>query len=115
MDGEEDASNLMMEANGTGGVDEAPLSSTTTRRNRPIISGEPLDIEAYAGLYTGRTKINRLIFIASHCDNPAMQLEALMKSKRVRTRRFTVKWFRRLKVDWVPTMRWILHGALRLS
>ncbi|KAK8974291.1 hypothetical protein V6N11_034657 [Hibiscus sabdariffa] len=77
MDGEEDASNLMMEANSTGGVDEAPLSSTTTRRNRPIISGEPLDIEAYAGLYTGRTKINRLIFIASHCDNPAMELEAL--------------------------------------
>ncbi|GMI69650.1 ARABIDOPSIS THALIANA FUSCA 6, EMBRYO DEFECTIVE 78, CONSTITUTIVE PHOTOMORPHOGENIC 11 [Hibiscus trionum] len=75
MDGEEDASNPMIEANGTSG--EAPLSSTATRKNRPIISAEPLDIEAYAGLYTGRTKIKRLIFIASHCDNPTLQLEAL--------------------------------------
>ncbi|WRX09916.1 Proteasome component (PCI) domain - like 1 [Theobroma cacao] len=82
MDGEDDASNPMMEemyANGIGGVDETPSSSssTTTRKNRPIISGEQLDIEAYAGLYTGRTKIMRLIFIADHCDNPGMQLEAL--------------------------------------
>ena len=82
MDGEDDASNPMMEemyANGIVGVDEAPSSSTsiTTRKNRPIISGEQLDIEAYAGLYTGRTKIMRLIFIADHCDNPGMQLEAL--------------------------------------
>ncbi|KAJ9188381.1 hypothetical protein P3X46_003743 [Hevea brasiliensis] len=46
-------------------------------RNRPIISGEQLDIEAYAGLYTGRTKITRLLFISDHCDNPPMQLEAL--------------------------------------
>lgn len=46
-------------------------------RNRPIISGEQLDIEAYAGLYTGRTKITRLLFISDHCDNPQMQLEAL--------------------------------------
>lgn len=80
MDGIEGASNPMMEemqANGTGGVDESPLSSTTTRKNRPIVSGEPLDIEAYAGLYTGRTKIKRLMFIANDCDNPGMQLEAL--------------------------------------
>lgn len=46
-------------------------------RNRPIISGEQLDIEAYAGLYAGRTKITRLLFIADHCDNPVMQMEAL--------------------------------------
>ncbi|XP_022770356.1 COP9 signalosome complex subunit 1 [Durio zibethinus] len=82
MDGEYDISNPMMEdmyANGFGGVDESPSSSTstTTQKNRPIISGEPLDIEAYAGLYTGRTKIMRLLFIADHCDNPGMQLEAL--------------------------------------
>ncbi|OMP00517.1 hypothetical protein COLO4_12614 [Corchorus olitorius] len=82
MEGEDDASNPMMEemyANGIGGVDELPSSSSsaTTRKNRPIISGEQLDIEAYAGLYTGRTKIMRLIFIADHCDNPGMQLEAL--------------------------------------
>ncbi|KAJ0076453.1 hypothetical protein Patl1_33609 [Pistacia atlantica] len=47
-------------------------------RNRPIISGEQLDIEAYASLYQGRTKITRLMFIAEHCcDNASMQLEAL--------------------------------------
>ncbi|KAE8696997.1 hypothetical protein F3Y22_tig00110637pilonHSYRG00631 [Hibiscus syriacus] len=36
-----------------------------------------LDIEAYAALYSGRTKIMRLIFIADHCNNTAIQLEAL--------------------------------------
>ncbi|KAK8587958.1 hypothetical protein V6N13_086917 [Hibiscus sabdariffa] len=80
MDGE-DISNPLMEmcANGIAGVDDAPSSSTSTteRKNRPIISGEQLDIEAYAGLYSGRTKIKRLIFIAHHRDNTAMQLEAL--------------------------------------
>ncbi|XP_039000425.1 COP9 signalosome complex subunit 1-like isoform X1 [Hibiscus syriacus] len=81
MDGE-DISNPKMEdmcANGIGGVEDAPSSSTSTteRKNRPIISGEQLDIEAYAGLYSGRTKITRLIFIADHCDNTAMQMEAL--------------------------------------
>lgn len=45
---------------------------------RPIISGEPLDVEAYASLYSGRTKIVRLLFIADHCENnQTMQLEAL--------------------------------------
>ncbi|XVF22619.1 hypothetical protein REPUB_Repub12eG0186900 [Reevesia pubescens] len=82
MDGEDDVSNPMMEemyANGIGGVDDSPSSSTsiTTRKNRPIISGEQLDIEAYAGLYTGRTKIMRLIFVADRCNNRGMQLEAL--------------------------------------
>ncbi|XP_039008024.1 COP9 signalosome complex subunit 1-like [Hibiscus syriacus] len=77
-----DISNPQMEemcANGIGGAEEAPSSSTSTteRKNRPIISGEQLDIEAYAGLYSGRTKITRLIFIADHCDNTAMQMEAL--------------------------------------
>lgn len=57
-------------ANGVGGDDE--------KRNRPIISGEPLDIEAYASLYSGRTKISRLLFIADHSrSNQAMELEAL--------------------------------------
>lgn len=48
-----------------------------TQRHRPIISGEQLDVEAYAALYTGRTKISRLIFIAENCGVPSMQLEAL--------------------------------------
>lgn len=57
-------------ANGIGGEEE--------KRSRPIISGEQLDVEAYASLYTGRTKITRLLFIADHCgNNQAMQLEAL--------------------------------------
>ncbi|PKI45393.1 COP9 signalosome complex subunit 1 [Punica granatum] len=46
-------------------------------RSRPIISGEQLDIEAYASLYKDRTKITRLLFIADHCDNESMKLEAL--------------------------------------
>ncbi|KAJ7962317.1 COP9 signalosome complex subunit 1 [Quillaja saponaria] len=45
---------------------------------RPIISGEQLDVEAYASLYKGHTKILRLLFIADHCENnQTMQLEAL--------------------------------------
>ena len=57
-----------------GGADVA------NNRNRPIISSEQLDIEAYAGLYTGRTKITRLLFIADRCgqnNNTAMKMEAL--------------------------------------
>ena len=55
-------------------------ADSSNSRNRPIISSEQLDIEAYAGLYTGRTKITRLLFIADHCgqnNNTAMQMEAL--------------------------------------
>ncbi|KAG4201487.1 hypothetical protein ERO13_A05G281600v2 [Gossypium hirsutum] len=82
MDGEDDALKSLMEemyANGIKGVDDAPSSSTSTtiQKNRPIISSEQLDIEAYAVLYSGRTKIMRLIFLADHCDNSGMQLEAL--------------------------------------
>lgn len=40
-------------------------------------SGDQMDIEAYASLYKGRTKIMRLFFIADHCRNQAMELEAL--------------------------------------
>lgn len=46
------------------------------QRHRPIISGEQLDVEAYSSLYSGRTKIMRLLFIADRCDNPTMHLEA---------------------------------------
>lgn len=48
-----------------------------TQRRRPIISSEQLDVEAYASLYSGRTKIMRLLFIAERCGNASMQLEAL--------------------------------------
>lgn len=69
MEAEDEVSCLMDEVHANGG-DEA-------NRNRAVISGDQLDIEAYAALYTGRTKISRLIFIADRCDNVLMQLDAL--------------------------------------
>lgn len=51
-----------------------PLASAAPRT---VISGELLDIEAYASLYSGRTKISRLLFIADRCDNASMKLDAL--------------------------------------
>ncbi|CAN6568025.1 unnamed protein product [Malus baccata var. baccata] len=57
-------------ANGVYGDDE--------KRIQLIISSNQLDIEAYASLYSGRTKIMRLIFIAARSQsNQAMELEAL--------------------------------------
>ncbi|PWA99950.1 26S proteasome protein [Artemisia annua] len=38
---------------------------------------EQLDIKAYTALYSGRTKIKRLLFIGEKCDDVSMQLEAL--------------------------------------
>lgn len=74
MEGEDEHSGPMIDeeicTNGVGGDEE--------KRTRPIISGEQLDLEAYAGLYAGRTKITRLLFIADQCENnQTMQLEAL--------------------------------------
>ena len=75
MDADDESSNPMIDeiyANGGDGGGEQ-------RSRRLIISGDQFDIEAYASLYSGRTKIARLFFIADHCggDNSAMQLEAL--------------------------------------
>ncbi|KAL3536868.1 hypothetical protein ACH5RR_000234 [Cinchona calisaya] len=73
MEDEDDLAGQMM--------DESEIYSNgdgaETQRHRPIISGEQLDIEAYAAMYSGRTKIMRLLFIAEQCDNVSMQLEAL--------------------------------------
>lgn len=50
--------------------------------NEPRVSGkavvcsEQMDVEAYAGLYSGRTKIMRLLFISEKCGNEVMQIEA---------------------------------------
>ncbi|CAM8926481.1 unnamed protein product [Rhodiola kirilowii] len=73
MEGDDDNSNLMMDEIITNGADDA------TRSRRVISSGEQLDVEAYASLYSGRTKIIRLMFIADQCgeSNQSMQLEAL--------------------------------------
>ncbi|KAL2892289.1 COP9 signalosome complex subunit 1 [Bienertia sinuspersici] len=70
MENEETSSSQMM--------DEIYANGDEKQHHRPIISGEQLDVEAYAALYSGRTKIMRLLFIADRCDNNnSMQLEAL--------------------------------------
>lgn len=74
METEEDQSGLMVdEIYANGGA----VTNDSSNRQRPIINGEQLDVEAYASLYSGRTKIVRLLFIADRCDNVSMQLEAL--------------------------------------
>lgn len=71
MERDEESSGPMMEMCTNGGGED-------TSNRRPIISGEPLDVEAYATLYKRRTKIMRLLFIASHCGgNQTMQLESV--------------------------------------
>lgn len=45
--------------------------------SKALMIGEQMDVEAYAALYSGRTKISRLMFIAERCGNQSMQLEAL--------------------------------------
>lgn len=74
MEAEDDAAGTVIEedeiyANGRDDIE--------SQRHRPIISGEQLDVEAYAALYTGRTKITRLLFISDKCGVPSMELEAL--------------------------------------
>ncbi|KAK7292596.1 hypothetical protein RJT34_15447 [Clitoria ternatea] len=71
MDGDDETSGPMIDeiyANGDDG---------DKRSRRAIMSADHLDIEAYAGLYGGRTKIMRLLFIADKMNNPTTQLEAL--------------------------------------
>ncbi|XP_057757058.1 COP9 signalosome complex subunit 1-like [Arachis stenosperma] len=78
MDADDESSNPMIdEIYANGGSPEG--GGGEKRSRRLIISGDQFDIEAYASLYSGRTKIARLLFIADHCggDNSAMQLEAL--------------------------------------
>ncbi|KAK7274581.1 hypothetical protein RIF29_15677 [Crotalaria pallida] len=61
-------------------IDEIYANGDDNRPRKPIYSGDQLDIEVYASLYTGRTKIMRLLFVADRCgekNNTAMQLEAL--------------------------------------
>ncbi|XP_011628353.2 COP9 signalosome complex subunit 1 [Amborella trichopoda] len=68
----------MDEADGLAEMIDAPCSNgVDQKRPKAIMSGEHLDVEAYASLYSGRTKILRLIFIAEHCGNPVTQIEAV--------------------------------------
>ncbi|CAN8267884.1 unnamed protein product [Cochlearia groenlandica] len=61
--------------NGGGGGGGGGGGEDTANRRPIITGGEPLDIEAYAALYKGRTKLTRLLFVAN--NNDAIQLEAL--------------------------------------
>ncbi|XP_051132849.1 COP9 signalosome complex subunit 1-like [Andrographis paniculata] len=74
MEAEDDGRGIMIEDD-----DEICANGTTdaNHRPRPIISGDQLDVEAYATLYAGRTKITRLLFIADKCGVESMQREAL--------------------------------------
>ncbi|GAB2271656.1 COP9/signalosome complex subunit Csn1 [Dionaea muscipula] len=58
-------------------IDEIYTNGGEGKRHGSTMNGEQLDVEAYAALYSGRTKIVRLLFIADRCGNPAMQSEAL--------------------------------------
>lgn len=74
MDADDDSSALIEDEIYANGGDE----DDNRTNHRQIISADQFDIEAYASLYSGRTKISRLLFIAKHCgDNLTMQLEAL--------------------------------------
>ncbi|PNY15726.1 cop9 signalosome complex subunit 1-like protein [Trifolium pratense] len=72
MDGDDDISGQMIDEIYANGGEE-----TDQRSRRAIMSGDQLDIEAYAALYSGRTKIMRLLFIANSSKNPTVQLDAL--------------------------------------
>ncbi|KAI8572192.1 hypothetical protein RHMOL_Rhmol01G0178800 [Rhododendron molle] len=70
MEGEDEASAQMIDEINANDSDEA-------QHHRPITNGEQLDVEAYASLYSGRTKDTCHLFIADHCGVVSMQLEAL--------------------------------------
>ncbi|KAG0490266.1 hypothetical protein HPP92_007129 [Vanilla planifolia] len=80
MEADDDAALFTMsdEAMILNGVDELEGQQLpTTHGGKAAMRGEQMDVEAYAALYTGRTKVSRLIFIADQCGNQSMQLEAL--------------------------------------
>lgn len=70
MDGDDDLTVSAM-------IDDPMSNGAESASPATAAMGEPMDVEAYAAMYTGRTKIIRLLFIADNCDNEAMKLEAL--------------------------------------
>ncbi|PKA46544.1 COP9 signalosome complex subunit 1 [Apostasia shenzhenica] len=62
----------------SNGIDESEEVQQLARSSgKAAMSGDQMDIEAYAALYTGRTKVTRLLFIAERCGgNKSMQFEA---------------------------------------
>ncbi|KAI3972229.1 hypothetical protein MKW92_019877 [Papaver armeniacum] len=72
MEGDDETTSVTMiddEIYSNGGGEE--------KRSKPNLSSELLDVEVYAGLYSGRTKVTRLMFIADRCGNQVMKLDAL--------------------------------------
>ncbi|KAI3909345.1 hypothetical protein MKW92_045743 [Papaver armeniacum] len=72
MEGDDETTSVTMiddEVYSNGGGEE--------KRSKPNLSSELLDVEVYAGLYSGRTKVTRLMFIADRCGNQVMKLDAL--------------------------------------
>ncbi|KAL9245331.1 hypothetical protein vseg_018994 [Gypsophila vaccaria] len=66
----------MEEIHTNGEVDEAE----TLKNPKQTINNnnnEQFDVDAYAALYTGRSKIIRLMFIAERCESGSVQVEAL--------------------------------------
>ncbi|KAI3957233.1 hypothetical protein MKW98_012108, partial [Papaver atlanticum] len=71
MEGDDEITSVMIvdEIYSNGGGEE--------KRSKPNLSSELLDVEVYAGLYSGRTKVTRLMFVADRCGNQEMKLDAL--------------------------------------
>ncbi|KAJ4956696.1 hypothetical protein NE237_013479 [Protea cynaroides] len=69
MEGEDEGPGTMIEDIVSNGIED--------KSSKPIISSKQMDVEAYASLYSGRTTITRLLFVADRCGNQSMQLEAL--------------------------------------
>ncbi|CAA7410875.1 unnamed protein product [Spirodela intermedia] len=65
------------EEDGLGAMVDAEPAAANGGSSRPSVSSEQMDVEAYAGLYSGRTKISRLLFVAERCGNQGMEIEAL--------------------------------------
>ncbi|THU56250.1 hypothetical protein C4D60_Mb11t15300 [Musa balbisiana] len=60
-----------------GGAVDDPRRPPASSGKAAAGGGEQMDLEAYVALYTGRTRVSRLLFIAERCGNEGMQLEAL--------------------------------------
>ncbi|XP_071674791.1 COP9 signalosome complex subunit 1-like isoform X1 [Lolium perenne] len=45
--------------------------------SQALLSSDQFDFEVYAGQYSGRTRVARLLFIAGKCESEQMRLDAL--------------------------------------
>ncbi|VAH05511.1 unnamed protein product [Triticum turgidum subsp. durum] len=55
----------------------APAPADGGESSHALVSGDQLDVEAYAAQYSGRTRVGRLLFIAEKCGSEQMRLDAL--------------------------------------